>query len=117
VLKGTPCACFLISNNDENAISQRYAEAKGIMMPKAALAIDRYSCFRLIQKSASSLSLNSVSRTEIDLISVLLELASKYGHILNKQQIVFLSNHTLCSHLSLENICRKDFVISNCDQM
>jgi hypothetical protein len=61
---------FLISNNNENAVSQRQVEAKGIMMSKAAIAIDGYSYCRLIKKSASSLSLNSVSRTESDLISI-----------------------------------------------
>jgi hypothetical protein len=59
---------FLITSDDENAASQIYVEAKGIMMAKGAFAINGYCFCRLIRKSASSLSLNSVFREEYDLV-------------------------------------------------
>jgi hypothetical protein len=49
--------------------SQRYVVAKGFMVAVAALEIDGYCC-HFIQKCASSLSLNSISRGESYLISI-----------------------------------------------
>jgi hypothetical protein len=46
----------------------QYVDAAGMKMANAAFAIDGY-CYRLIQKLASSLSLNSLPMVEPDLVS------------------------------------------------
>jgi hypothetical protein len=53
---------FNIILSYENTVSQRYVDAKGINISKAAFEITGYSCCRLNQNVVSSFSLNSVSR-------------------------------------------------------
>jgi hypothetical protein len=53
---------FNIILSCENTVPQRYGDAKGINISKAAFEITGYSCCHLNQNVVGSFSLNSVSR-------------------------------------------------------